>query len=45
MIRVPNAQEYAALPYVERRRLYFALKQLQADWAMAELSMQEGQRG
>jgi len=42
MIRVPNPTEYAALPFVERRRLYFALRQLLADWALAELDQRGG---
>ena len=38
-IRVPNPDTYKQLPYVERRRLYFALKLLTAEWALAELDM------
>lgn len=37
MIRVPNPDEYAALPYEERMRLYAALKRLVGAWAATEL--------
>lgn len=35
-IRVPNAAEFARRPFEERRRLYLALKQLLAEWAITE---------
>ena len=38
-IRVPKPDTYAQLPYLERRRLYFALKLLTAEWALVELDM------
>lgn len=42
-IRVPNPETYAKLPFTERRRLYKALKQLQIDWALAELAEFKGE--
>lgn len=36
-IRVPNAATYAALPFEERQRLYGALKDFLASWAVTEL--------
>ena len=41
MIRVPNATEFAALPFEERTRLYTALKDLLASWALTELQRQQ----
>ena len=38
-LRVPKPDTYKELPYLERRRLYFALKLLTAEWALAELNM------
>jgi hypothetical protein len=41
MIRVPTAQEFAALPFEERARLYTALKDLVAAWAATELDRKD----
>jgi len=38
-VRVPKPEIYRQLPYVERRRLYFALKRLTAEWALIELEV------
>jgi len=38
MIRVPNAQEFAAQPYEERVRLTQALRDLLIAWAETERS-------
>jgi hypothetical protein len=37
MIRVPSPREYADLPFEERQRVYAALKDLVAGYAMLEL--------
>jgi hypothetical protein len=37
MIRVPTPREYADLPYIERIRIYDAMKDLIAGYAAIEL--------
>lgn len=37
-IRVPNATTFARQPFEERTRLYTALKDLLAQWALTEIN-------
>lgn len=44
MIRVPNASEFAELPYAERKRMTIRLRELLREWAYIEVEDAEAAR-